>query len=92
MQSVISRVNPETGDQQNYDYGPDIIVEEPQFISDGSEALGGGYILHSFLNYRTERSGIAILRSDSLSDGPIAIAEMDRCLPLGFHGCFIPAT
>ncbi|MFK7862758.1 MAG: carotenoid oxygenase family protein [Pseudohongiellaceae bacterium] len=92
MQSAISKVNPETGNQHSYDYGSDVIVEEPQFIADASSKLGSGFILHSFLNYKTERTGIAILRSEAVADGPVAIAEMDRCLPLGFHGCFLPAS
>jgi len=92
IQSAISEVNPETGMQQSYDYGPDVIVEEPQFISDGSQTIGNGYILHSFLNFRSERTGISILRSGAVADGPIVTAEMDRCLPLGFHGCFLATS
>lgn len=89
MQSAISMVDPETGSEQSFDYGADVIVEEPQFIADESAAIGSGFILHSYLNFKTERTGLAVLRSDAIEDGPIAMAEMDRCLPLGFHGCFI---
>jgi carotenoid cleavage dioxygenase-like enzyme len=90
MQSAIVRVDPETSVQERFDYGADIIVEEPQFIPSAAATPGQGFILHSYLNYRTERSGLAILRSDALEQGPIMTAEMDRCLPLGFHGCFVP--
>lgn len=89
MQSAISKVNPETGADQTFDYGPDIIVEEPQFIADASSTMGSGFILHSYLNFKTERTGLAVLNSDAIEDGPVATAEMDRCLPLGFHGCFV---
>lgn len=89
MQSAISRVDPETGAEQSFDYGADIIVEEPQFIADATAKMGSGFILHSYLNFKTERTGVAILRNDAIEDGPIATAEMDRCLPLGFHGCFV---
>jgi all-trans-8'-apo-beta-carotenal 15,15'-oxygenase len=92
MQSIITQVNPESGQEQHYDYGEDIIVEEPQFISDGSSIMGSGFIMHTYLNYKTERTGTAILKSDALADGPVAMAEMDRCLPLGFHGCFLSAS
>jgi len=91
MQSAITKVNPETGHEQNFDYGPDVIVEEPQFISDPTAKLGRGFILHSYLNFKTEKTGIAILRSEDLTAGPVAWAEMERCLPLGFHGCFVTA-
>ncbi len=90
LQSTIALVDPETGRQQRYDYGPGLIVEEPQFIPTGANSTDG-YILHSFLNYQKESTGIAILRSDALADGPIVVAEMERCLTLGFHGCFVAA-
>jgi carotenoid cleavage dioxygenase-like enzyme len=91
LQSTILEVNSETGSQQRYDYGEDVIIEEPQFISDGTATLGSGYILHSYLDFRKQRTGIAVLRSGAVAEGPIAIAEMDRCMPLGFHGCFVAA-
>ncbi|MFT4632016.1 MAG: all-trans-8'-apo-beta-carotenal 15,15'-oxygenase [Crocinitomicaceae bacterium] len=89
MQSTISEVIPETGRQQRYDYGEDVIVEEPQFISAGAAKSGSGFILHSYLNFRQSRSGIAVLRSAGIAEGPIATAGMDRCIALGFHGCFV---
>ncbi len=89
IQAEIVVVDTETGTQQRYDYGPDVIVEEPQFIPDDSARSDSGFILHGYLNFRTERSGVAILRRDAVAEGPIMTAEMDRCLPLGFHGCFV---
>ncbi len=89
IQSVITTVDPESSEKHHFDYGSDFIVEEPQFIPILNGDVGRGYVLHSYLNYRTERTGLAILRSEAIEDGPIMTAEMDRCLPLGFHGCFI---
>ncbi|WOJ92218.1 hypothetical protein R0135_10510 [Congregibacter variabilis] len=51
----------------------------------------GGYALHSYLDYANKRSGIAVLRAADLASGPVMTAEMDRVLPLGFHGCFLGA-
>lgn len=89
MQGIITMVDPETAKMHQFDYGPGTIVEEPQFIPAANGDIGQGYILHSYLNYQTERTGLAILRSGALADGPILTAEMDRGLPLGFHGCFV---
>lgn len=87
LSSAIVAADPRSGVTQRYDYGEGIIVEEPQFVP-GAE---GGFILHTFLDYAKARSGIAILRANALADGPLARADMDRVLPLGFHGCFLAA-
>jgi carotenoid cleavage dioxygenase-like enzyme len=91
IQSGIALINPESGERQVYDYGAEVVVEEPQFVPDPSGRLGSGYVLHSYLNFKKKRSGIAVLRADALADGPVGLAEMDRVVPLGFHGCFQPA-
>ena len=85
LSTAVMRIDPRSGDAQRYDYGPDYIVEEPQLI-------GGDYLMHSFLDHRRGRSGVAILRTAALADGPILLAEMERILPLGFHGCFVAAA
>lgn len=87
LASAVVRVDPRSGNTQQFNYGDGVVVEEPQYIP-GPE---GGYLLHSYLDYRRERSGVAVLQARRLSDGPLATAEMARILPLGFHGCFLPA-
>ena len=84
--NAIVRFDPVTGATQRFDYGEGIIVEEPLFVP----AMGGSYIIHTLLDYGRRRSGLAILKANRLADGPVAIARMDRVLPLGFHGCFCP--
>ena len=84
LPSSVLSVDPQTGDVAKFDYGDGVIVEEPLLIP-GPE---GGYLLHSFLDYANQRSGVAVLRATRLEDGPIATADMDRILPIGFHGCF----
>jgi carotenoid cleavage dioxygenase-like enzyme len=84
--NAIVRFDPRTGATQRFDYGDGVIVEEPLYVP----AKGGGYIIHSLLDYRHRRSGLAILKAEHLADGPLAMAVMNRVLPLGFHGCFCP--
>ena len=88
LPSAVVRVDPRSGARQRFDYGDGVIVEEPLYVP----GAGGGWVLHSYLDYRRERSGVAVLRAQALADGPLATAEMERILPLGFHGCFLPAT
>lgn len=85
--SAIVRIDPRSGDSTSFDYGEGVAVEEPLYVP----GADGGYVLHTYLDYDNGRCGIAALRAEELGDGPIATAEMDRVLPLGFHGCFVAA-
>ncbi len=87
LASAVVRVDPRSGASERFDYGEGVVVEEPLFVP-GPEQ---GYLLHSFLDYQQSRSGIAVLKAGRLADGPVATADMERVLPLGFHGCFLPA-
>ncbi|MEM0955783.1 MAG: carotenoid oxygenase family protein [Pseudomonadota bacterium] len=87
LSGSVVRVNPRTGASARFDYGKDVIVEEAQWVP----GPDGGFLVHSFLNVREQRSGVAVLRAQALADGPVGVASMDRVLPLGFHGCFVPA-
>ncbi|WP_297895179.1 carotenoid oxygenase family protein [Shewanella sp.] len=72
-----------------YYLGNGKIAEEPLFIAatDQHEA----YILMTWLDYHNAQSGLSLFRASDISAGPIASAQMNRVLPLGFHGCFISA-
>lgn len=85
LPSAVLRIDPLSGAASQFDYGDGYLVEEPLFIP----GPDGGYCVHSFLDYRHRRSGLAFLRAADLSAGPVAVAEMNRVLPLGFHGSFL---
>ena len=85
LPSAVVRVDPRSGAEQRFDYGDGVIVEEPLYVP----GAGDGFLLHSYLDYRRERSGVAVLRAQALSDGPVATAEMERILPLGFPRLFL---
>ena len=87
LSGSITRIDPRSGASEHYNYGDDYIVEEAQWLP----GPDGGFLVHSFLNLRQRRSGVAILRAQALSDGPVALATMQGALPLGFHGCFVAA-
>lgn len=72
-----------------YYLGNGKIAEEPLYIpaTEQHEA----YILMTWLDYHNALSGLSLFRASDISAGPIASAQMNRVLPLGFHGCFISA-
>ncbi|MEL7022213.1 MAG: carotenoid oxygenase family protein [Pseudomonadota bacterium] len=86
---AIVAVDPETGTVDRYAFGEHHIVEEPLFVPDESDQPNAGWLVGTFLDYGREQSGVYVLNASNLSDGPVALARMDRALPLGFHGCFI---
>jgi carotenoid cleavage dioxygenase-like enzyme len=88
LATAIVAVDPKSGAQQRYDYGAGTVVEEPLFIA----GADGGHLLHTWLDYRAGRSGLSVLRAGHIAEGPIATAYLDRTLPLGFHGSFLPRS
>ena len=88
LSSAVQRVDPRSGERQHFDYGPGFIVEEPLHVPDRD----GGYLLHTWLDYRSRHSGLSILRAADLAAGPVVTARMERVLPLGFHGCHLPGA
>lgn len=65
------------------------IAEEPLYIS--ATEQHEAYLLMTWLDYHNAQSGLSLFRASDISAGPIASAQMNRVLPLGFHGCFIEA-
>ncbi|GAB5414977.1 MAG: carotenoid oxygenase family protein [Congregibacter sp.] len=88
LATAVMRVDPENGQADAYDYGPDVIVEEPIFVPAG-QGDGAGYLVHSLLDHKRGRSGLSLFNAGQIKAGPIAQAWMDRVMPLGFHGCFV---
>ena len=77
------------GSYSAYYLGKGKIAEEPLYIpaTEQHEA----YVLMTWLDYHNARSGLSLFRASDICAGPIASAQMNRVLPLGFHGCFINA-
>ncbi|MEL7450719.1 MAG: carotenoid oxygenase family protein [Pseudomonadota bacterium] len=88
--NAIVRVEPESGRADRYALPKWQIAEEPLFVAKPGKA-GSGWLVGTFLDYAKQETGVHVLDADRLADGPVATATMARHVPLGFHGCFIPA-
>jgi all-trans-8'-apo-beta-carotenal 15,15'-oxygenase len=64
-----------------------VVAEEPLLIA--ASGNNPQRLVTTWLDYRTNKSGISLFNSENLATGPIAQASMDRMLPLGFHGCWL---
>ena len=60
---------------------------EPVFVPRTPEAPeGDGFLLATIYRAAENRSDLAIFEAASLTDGPIACAELPHRVPYGFHG------
>ena len=89
----VARLQLDTGQVDRYRYGADVMVEEHVFIParTGSGKEGEGWLVGTALDLRSRRTLLSVFDARRLAQGPVVQASMDRPLPLGFHGTFIPA-
>ena len=71
----------------HFDFGDDFVLEEQLYVRAG----GKRYALGTIFNAKKARTGLVLMDLERLADGPVAQAWLDRAMPLGFHGSFLPA-
>jgi len=89
----VARLNVDSGKVDRYRYGADVMVEEHVFIlaRSASAKEGEGWLVGTALDLRNQRTLLSVFDARRLAQGPLAQGSMDRAVPLGFHGTFIPA-
>lgn len=91
-QRGIGRVDPESGDVDLFDPGPNRGVQEPVFAERHTNSGDGdGYVMTLVNNLEEYRSELAILDGRNLSAGPIAVLKVPLRLRTTFHGLWVPA-
>ena len=86
--NAVVRVDADRGRVERYAFPKHQVVEEPLFVA-GRPGDGSGWLVGTFLDYDREQTGVYVLNADNLKAGPVAVATMERHMPLGFHGCFV---
>lgn len=86
--NAVVRIDADSGQVQRYEFPDEQIVEEPLFVPDPDDGIAG-WLVGTFLDYGSEQTGVYALEAGNLAAGPVALATMDRHVPLGFHGCFV---
>ncbi len=91
--NALYRHDTKTGRSDHYRFGRGVLVEEHVFVpKDRNAGPDVGWLVGTFLDVGRQRSGVAIFDAQRIKDGPVALATMDRTIPLGFHGWFRPAV
>jgi carotenoid cleavage dioxygenase len=72
--------------------GPHAAVAEPVFAPARADACEGeGFLLTNVYDETRKTSHLAILDAQDLARGPVARAHLTHHVPVGFHGCWMPA-
>ena len=87
---TVRHINIDTGNQDNYVYGKDYLVEE-HIIVDNNQKEGDGYLIGTALHIPSQRTCVNVFKANRLADGPICRAWLPHILPLGIHGNFVTA-
>ena len=90
--SGVGRLDLETGQLTTWAPGPNSGVQEPQFVPRRPDAPeGDGWLLVLVNRLDQNRSDLAILDTQKLEAGPVAIARLPTRVRSTFHGAWAPA-
>jgi carotenoid cleavage dioxygenase len=86
----IAHIDLATGKRSVRTFGGGDSVGEPIFVPRSASAPeGDGYILTVVHNVATNRSSLFILDAQDINGEPVAVAEVPRRVPSGFHGNWV---
>lgn len=88
--NTVASYNTQTDNMDAYEYGENVYVEEPIFVKkQGSNKEGEGYLIHTYLDFIKDQTGVSVFDAQHVADGPLATATLPYYLPLGFHGTYV---
>jgi len=84
--SGLAHIDFATGKRQVYDLGDDV-PSEPVFVPRSADAAeGDGWLTATVYRAREDRSDFVVFEATDIEKGPVAVAQMPRRVPFGFHG------
>ena len=91
--NAISAIDLHRERQIVHSYGDSVLAGEHLFVpKPSSRRVGQGWLIGTLLDYRSMRSGLAVLDAEHVDRGPLATAWLPYSFPLGFHGSFVPSA
>ncbi len=89
---AVMRLDVSTGQREVYRYGATMMVEEHVFVPrPGSTREGDGWLVGTALDLARRQMVFSVFDAQHLADGPVVEGRLDRVMPLGLHGLFLPA-
>ena len=88
----IAHMDMQTGARSVYSLPLGDKVSEPVFVPRSADAAeGDGWLLATAYRAAEDRSDLVVLEAQDVAAGPVAIAELPRRVPFGFHGNWVGA-
>lgn len=86
-QCALAHLDLSTGKRQVYELDGGDLTSEPVFVPRSADAAeGDGWLTATIYRAAEDRTDLAIFEAQDIAKGPIAIAEVPRRVPFGFHG------
>lgn len=76
---------------RHYAYGPGWLAEEHLFVPAPDGRRDRGWLVGTALDTGAGRLCLSVFDAGDVAAGPLCQAALPQTLPLGFHGCFVPA-
>jgi all-trans-8'-apo-beta-carotenal 15,15'-oxygenase len=84
---AIMKLDWKTGNVDRFNYDDHYVVDEHVFVPRSASAPeGDGWLLGGYFDMKTKRSGLMVLDSARLANGPVARLELPYWTPTVFHG------
>jgi carotenoid cleavage dioxygenase-like enzyme len=88
--SLLRRYDVETGKTVVKDFGVRFVAGEPVFVPKCAAAPeSDGWLLTLRYDRELDRSDLAILDANELDGDPVAVVQLPRRVPVGFHGSWV---
>jgi all-trans-8'-apo-beta-carotenal 15,15'-oxygenase len=96
--TLLCRVDMQTGRTESYDFGAKFYLTEPVFVPlpgrvyHPEQPSEPGFLLTEVYDSAKKLSFLAILRADSIGDGPVATVNLEHHVPFSYHGWWSAGT
>jgi carotenoid cleavage dioxygenase-like enzyme len=95
MYNCVARYDHQNGTAETYSFGDreTTFSSEAIFVPKSEDAAEGeGYLLAVVTDMPSQRSALNILDAQNVGAGPLATAQLEHRLPIGFHGGWRPTS
>ncbi|MGI9286249.1 MAG: carotenoid oxygenase family protein [Pseudomonadales bacterium] len=93
MYNVVARYDHRSGQVERHCFGErqSIFTSEAIFVPKSDDtAEGEGYLLSVVTDMNDKTSALNVLDAQNVSAGPLAVAQLQHRVPVGFHGSWRP--
>ena len=88
--SLLRRYDVEMGTSVAQDFGVRFVPGEPVFVPKSADAAEhDGWVLALRYDRELDRSDLVVLDANPFGGDPVAVVQLPRRVPIGFHGSWV---